>query len=134
MARRNSVLVESGSGLPVAPMVDVVLLLLIFFILVSRMPAPSLDVQLPQASTAQVVDQPAVSVAISRDGQTVQVNGRYTTFADLPALLAPFRDNQETLVRISADSETDYAYVVRAMDAAAAVGLRHIALETRYPE
>ena len=45
MARR-SVLVESGGGLPVAPLVDVVLLLLIFFMLVSRYLPPSLQVTL----------------------------------------------------------------------------------------
>ena len=126
MARR-SVLVESSGGIPVAPLVDVVLLLLVFFMLVSRYLPPSLNVTLPTATSAQIVDRPSLSISIDPGGQ-LSVESRQTDWQLLPGLLAG-RD-AETLVRIAADRNCDYEYVVRAMDACAGAGLTHIALET----
>lgn len=124
---RKSVLVESGGGLPVAPLIDVVLLLLIFFMLVSRYLPPSLLVTLPEASAAQVVDQPAVELSIDRDGR-LSVDGELRDWPSLPHVLAGCAP--ETQVRVAADKAVDYDYVVRALDAAAQAGLTRIALET----
>jgi biopolymer transport protein ExbD len=127
MARR-SVLVESGGGLPVAPLVDVVLLLLIFFMLVSRYLPPSLQVTLPEASAAQVSDQPAVILSIDADGR-LSIDGKLSDWESLPHYLAG-RDS-ETQVRVAADKSADYDYIVKALDAAAQAGLSRIALETK---
>jgi biopolymer transport protein ExbD len=125
---RKPLLVESGGGLPVAPLVDVVLLLLIFFMLITRFLPPTLNVTLPEASASQPDDRPALSLSISVDGQ-LAVDGEEFTWEALPRLLDG-RD-LETVVRITADKGTDYDFVVRAMDAAAQAGLVHIALETQ---
>ncbi|MBN2080708.1 biopolymer transporter ExbD [bacterium] len=127
MARR-SILVDSGGGLPVAPLIDVVLLLLIFFMLVSRYLPPSLSVTLPEASAARVTDLPAVMISIEHDGRLV-VDGQPSDWGSLSHILAG-RD-AETQVRIAADKTVDYDYIVRALDAAAQAGLTHIALETQ---
>ena len=128
---RKPVLVESGGGLPVAPLIDVVLLLLIFFMLISRYLPPSLTVKLPEAGAAQVSDRPAVVLGIDAAGR-LSVDGRLTDWPSLPHLLAG-RD-PETEVRIGADKTADYDYVVRALDAAAQAGLTHIALEAQPPD
>ena len=47
-----------------APLVDVVLLLLIFFMLITRYMPPSLSVNLPEASAAQPDDHPSVMLSI----------------------------------------------------------------------
>jgi biopolymer transport protein ExbD len=120
-------LVESGGGLPVAPLIDVVLLLLIFFMLISRYLPPSLQVTLPEASAAITDSQVAVALSIDNAGQ-LSVNGNLTHWSELPALLAA-RD-PATQVRIAADKTVDYDYVVQALDAAAQANLTHIALET----
>lgn len=125
--RSGSYLVESGAALAVAPLVDVVLLLLIFFMLVSRYLPPTLSVTLPEAATATMVDRPAVSVSIDVEGR-LTVDGRELKWDALPGALSG-RD-ERTQVRIAADRATDYDYVVRVMDTAAAAGLVHIALET----
>ncbi len=120
-------LVESGGGLPVAPLIDVVLLLLIFFMLISRYLPPSLQVTLPEASAAITDSQVAVALSIDNAGQ-LSVNGNLTQWSELPALLAA-RD-PATQVRTAADKTVDYDYVVQALDAAAQANLTHIALET----
>lgn len=127
MARRT-VLVESSGGLPVAPLVDVILLLLIFFMLVSRYLPPSLQVTLPEANAAEITDRPGVMLSIDASGR-LSVDGQLTDWGSLPHLLAG-RD-AETQVRIAADKAVDYDYIVRALDAAAQAGLPHIALETQ---
>lgn len=126
--KRKSVLVESGGGLPVAPLVDVVLLLLIFFMLVTRYLPPSLQVTLPEASAAEGVDKPAISLSIDMEGR-LSYDGQLVPWEELPQLLAGA--DPETQVRIAADRAVDYDYVVRALDAAAAAQLTHIALETQ---
>ena len=102
--------------MPVAPLVDVVLLLLIFFMLVSRYLPPSLNIALPQATAAQLTDRPSISISITPSGQ-LSVDGQPARWEELAPLLAG-RD-QETLVRIAADRVCDYHYVVSAMDACA---------------
>ena len=126
MAKRG-LFVESGPGLPVAPMVDVVLLLLIFFMLITRFLPPTLNITLPESATALTDDRPSIALAISRAGE-LSVDGETFSWAALPRLL----DGREphTLVRVAADRETDYLYVIRALDAAAEAGLVNIALET----
>ena len=127
---RKPVLVESGGGLPVAPLIDVVLLLLIFFMLVSRYLPPSLSVTLPEASAAQVSDRPSVALSIDAAGR-LSVDGQLTDWPSLPHLLAGRQP--ETEVRVAADKTTDYDLIVRALDAAAQAGLTHVALETQAP-
>ena len=126
--KKKPYLVESSQGLPVAPLVDVVLLLLIFFMLVTRYLAPSLSVTLPEAAASQVDDQPSITITIDEDGN-LAVDGDMYQWAALPRLLE--NRDPDTQVRIAADKETDYDFIVRALDLSAAAGLSHIALETR---
>ena len=124
---RRSYLIESSGGLPVAPLVDVVLLLLIFFMLITRYMPPSLSVSLPEASAARPDDHPSVMLSIDVEGQ-LAVDGEEFSWEALPRLLAD-RD-PETRVRIAADKAVDYDYIIRAMNAAAEAGLPKVVLET----
>ncbi|MCH7471989.1 biopolymer transporter ExbD [bacterium] len=129
--KSSSYLLEGGATLPLAPLIDVVFLLLIFFMLITRYLPPTLAVTLPEASTAAVSERPGISVSIDLDG-TLSLDGSLIPWDALPGLLSG-RD-PEAQVRISADRGTDYGYVVRALDAAAGAGLRHVALETVPPD
>jgi biopolymer transport protein ExbD len=120
-------LLEPGRGFPVIQMIDILMLLLVFFMLMNRSLPPSLSVALPEASTSKEDDRGAVAVAIDITGQ-VTVDGVLTEWDLLPGQLTG-RD-PETLVRIAADRGTDYDYIVKAMDAAAQAHLKNIALET----
>ncbi len=120
-------MLESGGGLPFAPMLDVIFLLLIFFMLITRYLPPSLSVSLPEADSAAVDDRPSIMLSIDETGLLV-VDGVEYQWEALPRLLDG--SDPQTAVRIAADRETDYELVVRAMDAAGQAGLTRIALET----
>ena len=107
---------------------DVILLLLIFFMLVSRYLPPSLQVTLPEATAADIPDRPGIMLSIDAGGR-LSVDGQLTDWGSLPHHLAG-REPQ-TQVRIAADKAADYDYIVRALDAAAQAGLAHITLETQ---
>ncbi|RYM38377.1 biopolymer transporter ExbD, partial [Meiothermus sp. PNK-Is4] len=67
-----------------APMVDVVLILVIFFMLAANLNRPdrAFAVDLPQASTAQAIPQAPLVIALSRNGQ-VALNGQVVSPAAL---------------------------------------------------
>jgi biopolymer transport protein ExbD len=125
--RRGRYLLEPAGSFPVIPMIDVMLNLLIFFMLISRYLPPALELTLPEAAAGQPTSSDAVHIAIERSG-ALSVEGAAAQWEALPALLAG--RGAETPVHIAADKAADYAYVVRALDAAAQAGLSRIALET----
>lgn len=126
--KRYSVIPPATSSFPIIPMVDIMLMLLLFYMLVSRYLPPTLAVQLPEATSSEVDTRPALALSIDAQGG-LAVDGATADWAALPGMLAG-RD-PETLVRIAADSRTNYDFVVKALDAAAGANLTHIALETQ---
>lgn len=103
-----------------APMVDVVLLLLIFFMLTSTAANQStIDVNLPKAETQQDNQMPStLSVSIKADGsfyvddQPVQPNELEQ------AIVAMVDSSGETFFRIRADENSLHKDVVRVMEIA----------------
>ncbi len=129
--RRGNYLQEPAGSFPVIPMIDVMLNLLIFFMLISRYLPPSLDITLPEASSSAVEDQPGVMILMDMEGR-LAVNGSEISWEELAATLATFEKDRQ--VPIAADRNTDYDYIVKAMDACAQAGLSRIALETSRPQ
>jgi len=130
---RNDIAIE------LVPLVDVVLVLLLFFMVSTTFIRQSeLKVELPEASsTAQQTDTSIVEVAISADGEYA-VNGRLLVDNELPTLMRALReavggDTAKHLV-INADSDARHQSVVRAMDAAGQLGLIHLSITTRSPD
>ena len=130
---RNDIAIE------LIPLVDVVLVLLLFFMVSTTFVRQSeLKVQLPEANAqAQQVDNSVVEIAISADGEYA-VNGRLLVDNKLPTLMRALReaaggDTNKHLV-INADSDAHHQAVVRAMDAAGQLGLIHLSITTRSPD
>jgi biopolymer transport protein ExbD len=130
---RNDIAIE------LIPLVDVVLVLLLFFMVSTTFVRQSeLKVELPEASpNPQQVDATVVEVAISADGEYA-VNGRLLVDNQLPTLMRALReavggDTNKHLV-INADSDARHQAVVRAMDAAGQLGLIHLSITTRSPD
>ena len=115
-----------------APMVDVVLLLLIFFLLTSNLAARqnALPLDLPRASTTvqETPDLPLVSVTTAGK---VYLNGRETTLTRLGGLLRPLIATSGGLVGLRADERGTYGAVVQVMDIIKKAGGERLALGTR---
>jgi biopolymer transport protein ExbD len=122
------------------PLVDVVLVLLLFFMVSTTFVRQSeLKVELPEADakTPQQMDNSVIEVAIGADGEYA-VNGRLLVDNKLQTLMRALReavdgDLNKRLV-INADSDARHQSVVRAMDAAGQLGLVHLRITTRTPD
>jgi biopolymer transport protein ExbD len=115
-----------------APMVDVVLLLLIFFLLTSNLAAKqnALPLDLPRASTAVQETPNLPLVSVTTDGQ-VFLNGAATTLAKLGDQLKPLIATSGGLVGLRADERGSYGAVVQVMDIIKKAGGERLALGTR---
>lgn len=102
----------------IVPMIDVVFVILVFFILstlyLTR--AEGVPVNLPTAVTAVSQGEAALTLTITADGQLYLGNEAVTLEAlpaDVKALIAP---GQPALVTVRADEATPHGQVVTAMD------------------
>lgn len=121
--------------LNLTPLIDVVFLLLIFFMVSTTFQKEAdLQVQLPSASqepTAVPVEK--LEVTINPQGQYF-INGRELTNNRLEtlrtALAKMSRGQRDIPLVIRADAQTPHQYVVTAMDAAAQLGMLKLSIAT----
>ena len=126
---------EDDIEINVTSLIDVVLLLLIFFMVSTRFVDDSkLKLQLPAASDHPVASEPqSIDVSIDRAG-IIAVNGEPLAQQDLDgvkaALVAAKGNLPDPMVIISADREADFQRAVDAMDAARLAGLTRVTFPT----
>ena len=115
-----------------APMVDIVLLLLIFFFLTSNLSArqKALPLDLPRASQTvqETPDLPVVS--LDKSGK-LYLNGQATTVSKLGAQLKPLLAASGGVVGLRADEAGNYGQVVSVMDIIKKAGGERLALGTK---
>lgn len=117
-----------SEGLDLTAMLDVVFLLLIFFLLTSIFSKPSLPLALPEAETARTERAHEVSVAIQRDG-SILLNGQETSSVELfPALAALYGNRAEKNISLVSDKGVPFGKVVEVMDVAKKAGVENIAV------
>jgi biopolymer transport protein ExbD len=118
------------------PMIDVVFLLLLFFMVsTSFIRESSLKVDLPEATGQALTERQApIDIVINAEGQFI---------IDEVTLLKPDNtqlegqlkkavgDTQDPHIIISADADTDYQHIVSAMDVAQQLGYTRLTLATR---
>lgn len=122
-------------ALEVTPLVDVVFLLLIFFLLTATyVKNPNFDINLPKASLDQAVsDKRDVVVAIKSDGE-IRYENKDISIENLEGILrAQFSENQDSVVVIRADEGTRHGRVVEVMDLAKRVGFARLAVAVQAP-
>jgi biopolymer transport protein ExbD len=121
--------------LNLTPLIDVVFLLLIFFMVSTTFEKTArLKVDLPQAS-AEAEQQPAEKIILGIDVQgRYYINDRQLVNTQLKTLKIALSkvagDNREMPVVLRADAKTPHQAVVTAMDAASQVGLTRLSIST----
>jgi biopolymer transport protein ExbD len=137
-----SVRIDKGrlaTGLELTPMIDVVFLLMIFFLVASKLEEADriIDVVLPKASAAKpLTSQPAEFIInIDRDGD-YYAGAKPVTLPELCALLVQAAaDNpgrQQVIVR--ADENTLHKFVVGAMNACVQAGIEDYQVQSARDE
>ncbi|MDR6218186.1 biopolymer transporter ExbD [Deinococcus soli (ex Cha et al. 2016)] len=117
-----------------APMVDVVLLLLIFFFLTSNLSTSrsSVPLDLPRASST-VNDTPQIpTVSIDERGQ-IFLEDRQVTAAQLERALPELVKTSGGVVAVRADAKGQYGQVVTVIDVIKRAGGERLALGARQP-
>jgi biopolymer transport protein ExbD len=123
---------KSSIGLNLTPLIDIVFLLLVFFLLTAHfVKEKRLDIELPTAESGDHIEEDkVVEVEINQQG-TILVNGRATADESLVetlkgALHAPV----EKRVRLRADKTTQLDRVVKVMDASRIAGAQSLDILT----
>ncbi|ROS00284.1 biopolymer transport protein ExbD [Sinobacterium caligoides] len=120
----------------IAPLIDVVFLLLIFFMVSTTFTEKThLTLDLPQASGDSGEVKQNIEVAISASGNYT-INGRALINQQpntLKKALAEFVGKDQHLV-ITADAKTPHQAVVTAMDVAGKLKFVHLSITTRKPD
>ncbi|MGY0220072.1 ExbD/TolR family protein [Endozoicomonadaceae bacterium StTr2] len=130
--------VQQEVNINLTPLIDVVFLLLIFFMVSTTFTRETqLSIDLPQASGQEAQREPKqVEIVIGRSGDFA-VNGRALVNSKdttLKAAIESASGNDNTLpLIITADATTPYQAVVTAMDMAGQLGFVHISMTTRKP-
>ncbi len=118
------------------PLIDVVFLLLIFFMVSTTFTKESqLSIDMPEASASPgTVAERTLEISITRSGEFA-INDVALTNNKLPTLMNALQkvsdgDNTLPLV-ITADNATPHQSVVTAMDAAGQLGFSHLSITTK---
>ena len=125
-------------GVNLTPLIDVVFLLLIFFMVSTTFTRETqLSIDLPEAEgQARDAVQEQIEILVDESGQ-FRVNGEALVdqrMRTLQAAIYKISAGDTTLpMTISADSQTAHEDVVKAMDAAGQMGFVHLSITTRQP-
>ena len=129
-----------NSNINVTPMVDVMLVLLIIFMVITPMLNNKVNVELPVANAAILMDnaskEDAVTVAVTRDGRTY-LGGDQINIDDLGPKITAKLENKpegEKEVYLRADNRANYGKVMDTVDQIRAAGVSQLGLLTEKRE
>lgn len=131
---------QAGSQVTVdlTPLIDVVFLLLIFFMVSTTFTKEThLSLDLPEASGEEQSEQPSqLEILIDANGQYV-INGKTLVNNKLQTLINGLEQasagNKALPLIITADAKTAHQAVITAMDAAGQAGFSQLSLTTKKP-
>ena len=129
MRRRRQLQTEEDSEVNLTPMLDVVFIMLIFFIVTASFVKESgIDVNRPDASTAERKERGNILVAISQSNQ-IWIDKRQVDPRALRANIERLHaENPQGAVVIQADEESKNRLLVQVMDAARAAGVYNVSI------
>lgn len=114
------------------PMVDVVFLLLIFFMISTTfIETPGISIKLPEASTSIAEKEPdEIKIYLSKEGE-IFLREEKITLTALQAHLATYGDKSKTMTfLLMADKDAKHGLVVQLMDSAKTNGFGKLAIAT----
>ena len=116
------------------PLIDVLLVLLIIFMVITPLTPKGLETLVPQppppGTPPSKADDRTVVIIIEKNG-TMKINTEETTEANLgPRLEEIFKTRAERVVFVKGDPDIEYQFVARAIDTAKGVGIDKVGLMT----
>lgn len=113
-------------SLDMAPLIDVVFQLLIFFMLSSSFDNPALTLSLPKAVTDDLKGDQHIVINVEKDGQ-LYMDSKLVSIESLrPELEERFKRFPSHAVHLRGDQDMPYKFFVEVMDKARQAGARQI--------
>ena len=129
---------KQDHGINLTPLIDVVFLLLIFFMVSTTFSKDTrISIDLPEASAdAAQISTEKIEISISRDGSYC-LNGKNLINREIGTIMAALRQEAEgdttVPIRITADANASHQSVITAMDAASRLGFEQLNIATQQP-
>ena len=131
MRRNNRVVAEDEAQIDLTPMLDVVFIMLIFFIVTaSFIKEAGIEVNRPEASTAEPKKNVNILVAISPTNEIWMDQRRIDVRAVRANIERLHAENPKGAVVIQADNESNTETVAAVLDAAREAGVYDVSLAT----
>ena len=129
---------EINSNINVTPMVDVMLVLLIIFMVITPMLVNSVRVDLPKARNPTAMSdankRDALILSVMRDGQVFLGNERVTSEALTEKVRTQIVNRANKAVYVRADARARYGALVNAVDGLRSAGVDQLGLLTEKRE
>jgi len=126
--RRALVDAEEVNDINVSPLIDMVFILLIFFIVTTTfVEETGVEVDKPQAASAAKLDKNSILLAITSQGQVVY-GGQDIGLGGVRALVKRMTDQDPVPVIIQVDKNAAAGVVVRVIDEAKLGGAKNVSL------
>lgn len=125
---------EEEAAIDMTPMLDVVFIMLIFFIVTaSFVKEAGIDVNRPEAATAVKKDRANILVAISAKGE-IWINKRQVDVRAVQANIERlYAENPQGTVVIQADKKATTDVLIKVMDASRAAGITDVSIAAQEP-
>jgi len=132
MARR--VREEEETEINITPMLDIVFIMLIFFIVTtSFVKETGIDPNRPEAATARAAQRGNILIAVAENGQ-IWMNKRAVEMGQVRSMVeASLAENPESSAVIIADQESETGTVIDLMDQVRLGGVYNISLAAELP-
>lgn len=118
----------------VTPMVDLTLVLLIIFILLTTAAVQGIKVDLPTASASQALNEPKARVIAVADDGAVSIDAVPMSMGELEAeLRAAISANPEVPVILRGDRAVQYDRIMQVLDLCSRVGVASLGMASTRP-
>ncbi len=132
MKFRKNVRVEAGlRQIDIAPLIDCIFLLLVFFMLTSSfIVIPGINVKLPKALAPEEIDTQSLTVVISSE-DIIYLEGKPFTVKEVQEYM---KEGKYGSIFIKADRDASLGTVVRIWDICKHLGIEKIGIATTYED
>jgi biopolymer transport protein ExbD len=122
---------EDGAGIDLTPLLDIVFIMLIFFIVTSSfVKEPGVQVTRPEALTTKERRLAAILIAVTADNE-IWINKKKITLDEVRNAVEQLRrENPKGTAVVQADAECESRYLVEVLNQVKAAGVTEVAVST----
>ena len=126
---------RQAAELNMAPLIDMVFILLIFFLVTtSFVKETGVDIQRPAAATAVSKEKTTIIIGITKENQVFMEKREIDVRAVRANVERALAENPEGSIVIVADRESSTGVVITALDGCKLAGARNVAIAASVPE